>query len=277
MSLFGFPLYIRLRQIKRVWTDEYWTNTSTVQICMKSVVHPNTFHSDECDQNWKPSFSEKVTVWMELIMWSSLFCPLHELCNATVCISSPRGERFPLSDLTWSPWQLHREREMFQRWSVWIIFLFEGHVSVKHKLHYVWSSCILWVSVTHWRTWGLPQKCSLYFCWAMVFFSPPPPTPHKQQVNSQSIKSFGFCFSRYALSCQGGSMIDSWLELLYCSEPADCTCPSRTISSYTQFRLLPLLRQGFCANRTHCIVGCSELGNCPLFGLCVPVKEKPWL
>lgn len=119
------------------------------------------------------------------------------------------------------------------------------------------------------------QKSVLFISaepWCFVLFFFP-----KQQVNSQSIKSFGFCFSRYAPSCQGGSMIDSWLELLYCSEPADCTCPSRTISSYTQFRLLPFLRRGFCANRTHCIVGCSELGNCPLFGLCVPVKEKPWL
>lgn len=83
----------------------------------------------------------------------------------------------------------------------------------------------------------------------------------KQHVNSQSIKKkrIGFCFSRDALSCQGGNIIDSWLELLYHSEPSEHTCPWRTIPSSTLFGFCIVLHECFCANRTHwlpCIVGC---------------------
>lgn len=63
----------------------------------------------------------------------------------------------------------------------------------------------------------------------------------KQHVNSQAIKDFGFCFSRDALGCQGGKVIDSWLELLYLSEPTEHTCPSRTILSSTLFGFLHFL------------------------------------
>lgn len=73
----------------------------------------------------------------------------------------------------------------------------------------------------------------------------------KQHVNNQSIKSFGFCFSRDVLSCHGSKMIDSWLELLYHSEPTEHRCPSRTIPSSTLCGFCIFLHECFCANRSH--------------------------
>lgn len=153
---------------------------------------------------------------------------------------------------------------MFQRWSAWIIFPFEGHIAdqTRAAFHLI-----------------LPQKCCLNFCWATVFFF--------QEASKQSIyKKFWLLFFHVPFLHQEGSMIDPWLELLCYSEPTKSTCPSKTILSYflVDFCLffVPTEPADFAAlldvgaAPVHWFYYNFQRGNCPLFGLWIPVTEELW-
>lgn len=158
---------------------------------MNGIVQTSTFHSDKClfimaqllAEGYCLNRGDHVSV---------SFCPLHELSPAPVHISTPWGAQFSLVSphmATLAASQREREREMFPRWSTWIIFLFEGHIAIKHMLHYVSSACSSCVSVLRWRAWGLPKSVPFISAELWYFFF------SKHNVNTQSIKVCGFCFS----------------------------------------------------------------------------------
>lgn len=160
---------------------------------MKSVVHTNRFHSDKCGLNYDPpscclNRGDHVTV--SLFAWALSCAGSHFITSGWVVPPPP-------SRLTWSSWQLHKEREMFQRWSAWIIFPFEGHIAdqTRAALHLIFLQSMCFCESL--EISRLAKKVLPSFLLSRSVFYP------KQRVNSRSIKSFGFCFSRSSFVRKG--------------------------------------------------------------------------
>lgn len=175
----------------------------------------------------------------------------------------------PPSRLTWPSWQLHKEREMFQRWSMWIIFPFEGHIAdqTRAALHLIFLQSLCFCESL--ESSRLAKKVLPFLLSRTVFLS--------QAASKQSIyKKFWLLFFTLFL-CQEGNMIDPWLELLCCCEPTKSTCPSRTIPSYSLVGFFLFFNECFCANRTRwlcCIVRCWS-SSCSLVLLQFSKRKLP--
>lgn len=250
-SLFGLLQCMGFRQIKLLWGVEYRTETLISIICMKvqsrqtRFILINAFFNHGPTSDWRLLFEQR---------WSCVHLSL-SYAWALSCTSS----HFSTSGWVVLPVIPHmvvlaasqREGDVSKVIRMDYFPVRRTHRSQTHAALYLifLQSVCFYVSL---ESLKLAKKVFPSFLLSHGIFS-------KQNVNSQSMKGFGFCFSRDALSCQGGNVIDSWLELLYHSEPTEHTCPSRTIPSSTLFGFCIFLHECFCANRTQwlpCIVGC---------------------
>lgn len=196
---------------------------------MKSLVQTHAFHSDKCVFNLR---TEGCCLNRDHVSVS--LCPLHESPSCT-------GSHFSTSELFPPSVTPHivvlaasqREGDVLKVIRADYFPVRRTHLRQTHaSLHLIFLQSVCFC--------GSPESLMLAkqvfpsFLLSHGIFS-------EQHVNSQAIKDFGFCFSRDALGCQGGKVIDSWLELLCHSEPTEHTCPSRTILSSPPFGFLHFL------------------------------------